>query len=135
MSIREELIQDIGLAVWQAMSKFKGNSSVKTYILRIAHNKCVDHVTKEALRNQQAEMEPDTIPIDGAQESLMLMSEQQAQLFKAIRQLNLPLRQVITLLLEDLSYQEIADALDIAVSNVGVRVNRAKQQLKDILQP
>ena len=39
----------------------------------------------------------------------------------------------MTLLLEELSYAEIAEALDISLSNVGVRVNRAKAQLKAML--
>jgi RNA polymerase sigma-70 factor (ECF subfamily) len=38
------------------------------------------------------------------------------------------------LLLEDMSYKEIAEILDVSVSNVGVRVNRAKTQLKEILR-
>jgi DNA-directed RNA polymerase specialized sigma24 family protein len=38
------------------------------------------------------------------------------------------------LLLEDLSYEEIAEALGLSVANVGVRVNRAKQQLKVLLR-
>ena len=50
-----------------------------------------------------------------------------------MRGLPLPYRQVITLLLEDLSYEEIAEALGISLSNVGVRINRAKQQLKERL--
>ena len=43
------------------------------------------------------------------------------------------LRQVMTLLLEDLSYAEIAEALGLSLSNVGVRVNRAKAQLRTML--
>jgi len=40
---------------------------------------------------------------------------------------------VITLLLEDMSYLEIAESLGISVGNVGVRVNRAKARLKELL--
>lgn len=42
--MRQELLQEITLAVWQALEKFKGDSSVKTYILRVAHNKAITHV-------------------------------------------------------------------------------------------
>jgi DNA-directed RNA polymerase specialized sigma24 family protein len=44
---------------------------------------------------------------------------------QAVRQLELPYRQVMPLLLEDLSYIEIGETLGISVANVGVRVNRA----------
>ena len=57
----------------------------------------------------------------------------EAEEANAIRKLALPYRQVITLVLEDLSYPEIAEALGISTVNVGVRVNRAKQQLKVLL--
>ena len=50
-----------------------------------------------------------------------------------MRRLSLPYRQVITLLLEDLSYEEIAETLGLTVNNVGVRINRAKTQLKAML--
>lgn len=52
---------------------------------------------------------------------------------EAVRRLALPYRQVMTLILEDLSYEEIAEALGISIGNVGARVNRAKQQLKALL--
>ena len=60
-------------------------------------------------------------------------SERSRRLVEAVRALSLPYRQVITLLLEDLSYEEIAEALGLTVNNVGVRINRAKAQLKAML--
>ena len=39
----------------------------------------------------------------------------------------------MTLILEDMSYEEIAETLGITVDNVGVRVNRAKKQLQERL--
>jgi RNA polymerase sigma-70 factor, ECF subfamily len=50
-----------------------------------------------------------------------------------VRRLALPYRQVMTLILEDMSYDDIAETLGISVANVGVRVNRAKQQLSGML--
>ena len=47
--------------------------------------------------------------------------------------LPLSYRQVVTLYLEEMSYAEIAEALDISESNVGVRISRAKQMLKEML--
>ena len=60
-------------------------------------------------------------------------AERGERLLEAIRQLTLPYRQVMTLILEDLSYEEIAETLGITIDNVGVRVNRAKKQLKERL--
>ena len=63
----------------------------------------------------------------------MIQAERSERLLEAIRQLALPYRQVMTLILEDMSYEEIAETLGITVDNVGVRVNRAKKQLKELL--
>jgi RNA polymerase sigma-70 factor (ECF subfamily) len=66
-------------------------------------------------------------------EQQLLANERSRRLVAAVRRLPIPQRQVVTLLLEDLSYAEIAEALAISVSNVGVRINRAKAQLKVLL--
>jgi DNA-directed RNA polymerase specialized sigma24 family protein len=59
--------------------------------------------------------------------------ERTNRLVQAVRQLELPYRQVMTLLLEEFSYMEIGEALGISVANVGVRVSRAKSLLKELL--
>lgn len=144
-AIREELIQDIGLAIWSSIESFSGSGTLKGFVLRIAHNKSVDHVAKEAFRNKVTHSENDdknastekndsmATPYNSSPEIATALTQQQAKLFSAIRQLSLPLKEVITLLLEDMSYTEIAVLLDISVSNVGVRVNRAKSLLKETL--
>ena len=57
---RQELLQEITLAVWQALDKFKGDSSIKTYVLRVAHNKAITHVAyhaKQPRNDSYCEME------------------------------------------------------------------------------
>ena len=49
-AMQQELLQEIAIAVWQGLSRFKGDSSVKTYILKIAHNRAVSHVAKQVKR-------------------------------------------------------------------------------------
>jgi RNA polymerase sigma factor (sigma-70 family) len=67
-------------------------------------------------------------------EESLLVQERSRGLLDAVRSLEIPYRQVMTLLLEDMSYAEIAETLGITISNVGVRVNRAKSQLKILLE-
>lgn len=132
-SIREELIQEIGLAIWSSIERFAGTGSLKGFVLRIAHNKSVDHVAKEAFRNKVTHSENEDIPDNSSPEIDLAFTQHQARLFSAIRNLSLPLKEVVTLLLEDMSYTEIANLLEISVSNVGVRANRAKSLLKEAL--
>ena len=60
--------------------------------------------------------------------------QRQQRLAEAIRRLTLEQQQVITLALEGMSYQEIADVLAITVSLVGVRLQRAKAALVQLLE-
>lgn len=128
--LQEELLQEICVAVWQSLSKFNNQSHIKTYILRIAHNRAVSHVSKEVK----------TIKSDGNQdvdfsaiasrgkspEEQTLNQRKLEQLLNAVRRLKLPAKQVLTMSMEGLSYQEISDITGQSVNNVGVIMNRAR---------
>ncbi len=59
--------------------------------------------------------------------------EQADRLLRAVRELPLGQRQLVTLALEGLSYAEMAEVLDISSNLVGVRLNRARKALTDKL--
>jgi RNA polymerase sigma-70 factor, ECF subfamily len=88
------------------------------------------HAHTVAHEEMPEELASDTAPPD---EQLMTR-ERSRRLVEAVRRLELPYRQVITLLLEDMSYTDIAEALGLTLTNVGVRVNRAKTRLKELLR-
>ena len=134
---RQELLQEITLAVWQALDKFKGDSSIKTYVLRVAHNKAITHVAyhaKQPRNDSYCEMEspepshrPSAVEQIDQQQKIQLMLGQ-------IRQMPIQTRQVVTMSMEGLSYDEIADACGISSSNAGVVLNRARKVLMESMQ-
>lgn len=134
-AMQQELLQEIAIAVWQGLSRFKGDSSVKTYILKIAHNRAVTHVASQVKRVDTHRYENDTLGSDGYQSpqySPEVVSSQQqslARLLQAVRALPLQPRQVLTLSLEGLSYDEIAEVCGISKNHVGVILKRAKQKV------
>jgi RNA polymerase sigma-70 factor (ECF subfamily) len=135
--MRQELLQEITLAVWQALEKFKGDSSVKTYVLRVAHNKAITHVAYHAKqpRNdsycEMASPEPSHRP--SADEQID-QQQQIHQMLAQVRQMPIQARQVVTMSMEGLSYDEIADACGISPSNAGVVLNRARKVLMESIQ-
>ena len=136
-ALQDELFQEIALNIWQAMPKFREDASVKTFVARIAHNILVTHVAK-AVRtvktdnDRQAYHEQETA--DATPYQALDQRQRQQRLSHAIRQLKLEQRQVITLALEGMSYQEMADILCISVNLVGVRLQRAKTALSLLLK-
>jgi len=132
-ALRDDLVQDICVAVWKALPSLKDEARLKPFVFRIAHNRAVSHVARQAGRPGQDELS-DSLRDGGLDPEQSLSDRQRAErLVEAVRRLSLPYRQVITLVLEDLSYEEIAEALGLTVNNVGVRINRAKAQLKAML--
>ncbi len=130
---REDLVQDIALALWQALPRFRGESSERTFLFRIAHNHCIDHITRRRPMASLQDLELD--PEDGARSIESSLSQQQdsARLMAAVRRLPLIQRQVVVLALEDMDYAEIAAVLGITENNVGVRLNRARATLRKLM--
>ncbi len=126
---QEDLIQEIGLGVWRALPGFRGECSQRTFAYRIAHNLGLNHAT----RRRTAEPEKDAPDPRPDPEARVGEAQGRERLFEAIRRLALPYRQVITLALEDLSPQEIADILGLTPNNAAVRLSRARDMLRAAL--
>jgi RNA polymerase sigma factor (sigma-70 family) len=133
-SDRDDLFQDIAIALWKALPKFRGECSERTFLFRIAHNRAIDYLRRH--REIAASIDPDS-PLPDARpnpETGLAREQQGERLRQAIHRLPLPYRQVITLTLEEISYSEIAAILGITETNVGVRLNRARQLLRQLLE-
>jgi RNA polymerase sigma factor (sigma-70 family) len=132
-SDRDDLFQDIVLAIWGALPSFRSQSSERTFIFRIAHNRAIRYSSQRQPPATPAEEIEVSDPRPGPEKGLAT-EQQETRLLDAIRQLPVSYRQVITLTLEDLSYAEIAQILGINENNVGVRLNRARQLLRRLLE-
>jgi RNA polymerase sigma-70 factor (ECF subfamily) len=132
-SDRDDLFQDIALAIWRALPNFRGESSEKTFIFRIAQNRAITYLAQR--RPPMASDEEIELPDPRPNPEKGFAREQQgARLLEAIQRLPVEYRQVITLTLEDMTYSEIAEVLGIGESNVGVRLNRARQMLRQQME-
>jgi RNA polymerase sigma-70 factor (ECF subfamily) len=133
-SLREDLTQQIFLAVWQALPSWRAESSLKTFIARVAQNRSISFVTKQVRQGPVAEL-PDRIEADAPnpEEQAMQINERE-MLMEATRRLPLPQRQVIILVLEGFTYPEISEMLEIAPNALALRLSRAKAALKAMLE-
>ena len=133
----EELVQDIHLAIWQALPKFRGEANLRTYVARIAQNRAITHVTREARRPRSAQLDGivDVLPSEAATpEDATAEAQARRRLQRAVAELPLALRLTVTLALEGFSPDEVATVLGISSSAAHVRLHRAKAALTDRLK-
>jgi RNA polymerase sigma-70 factor (ECF subfamily) len=132
-SDRDDLFQDIAMGIWKALPRFRDESSIRTFIFRIAQNRTVTYLAKRRpFRNLDEGFDlPDPRPNP---EKGFVRDQQETRLLELIRRLPVEYRQVITLTLEDMTYAEIGEVLGISESNVGVRLNRARQLLRQFVE-
>jgi RNA polymerase sigma factor (sigma-70 family) len=130
---REDLLQEIFVAIWKALPSFRGDCSEKTFALRVAHNRCLTHVWRRGRSRESEGALPEVPDPRRSPEALAIESRRREALLAAIRALPVNYRQVIMLALEDLSPAEIAAVLGVTENNTGVRLNRARKALRQIL--
>lgn len=126
----DDLYQEIIIAVWEAMDRFKENSSWNTYIYRIAINTAIKFNLR--LRKNEQYLAKFEIP-DKAEETPVNNDEALNKLHHCIHQLSDSDRILIGLVLEDLSYKAIAEILQTDINNVGVKINRVKKRLSTLM--
>jgi RNA polymerase sigma-70 factor (ECF subfamily) len=130
---REDLLQDIKLALWRALPEFRGECSLRTFVYRIAHNRGLRHVYRRRRQFPAAEGTDEIADPKSDPETSAIRNSMRTSLIGAVRSLPIVYRQVVTMTLESLSYAEIAMVLGISESNVAVRLNRARALLRDKL--
>lgn len=133
---REDLLQELLLALWQAIPRFAGESTPATFIYRVAHNTAL--TWKRTQKNYQRKLDTFEVTLDqyspAATPGVGLREAEALELVYAhIREL-LPVdRSLLLLHLDGIAYAEIAALHGLSVSNVGVRLNRLKQKLTSAL--
>jgi RNA polymerase sigma-70 factor (ECF subfamily) len=137
----EEITQDVFIAVFRKPEAFRAESAVSTWLYRIAINKCIDHLRKKQSRGRWSITSLFSSGHNAAEPKEFLhpgmLSENREKagfLFKAMKQL--PEKQHTAWVLsemENLSYKDISEVMNVSVSSVESLLFRARQNLKKIL--
>ena len=132
----QDLVQEILLQVWRSLPRFQGRASASTWLYRVALNTASTGTAKNtavsAGKRPILEVEDLsgcwvwTAPASRSREVI-------ERLYAAIRRLPKTEAALVLLYLDDLSYRQMAEVLGISESNVGVKLNRAKKALGELL--
>lgn len=124
----QDLFQDILTNLWTGFDSFRGEAQQKSWVWRVALNTCISVERKKKKRPQSAQL---SMNIDLYADDDNDILQVQA-LHKRINSLGLVDRAIILLWLEDMSYEDIGAIMGITARNVGVKLFRIKERLKQM---
>jgi RNA polymerase sigma-70 factor (ECF subfamily) len=120
----KDLAQETFIKVWKQLPKFRNESSIGTWIFRIASNTCLRQIQKES------KMPKSELPLEIKDEISETNIEKDIQfLYQCISELQEVERIIISLELEDMNQKEIAEIVGLSEGNVRVKIHRIKEKL------
>jgi RNA polymerase sigma-70 factor (ECF subfamily) len=137
--LAEELAQDVFLKAYKYLADFKGNSKFSTWLYTIVNTTCLSHLRKkkyETILLEEEKMVSISDSNSAAKPSDKLEQKTQKHLLEqAMKQLSVAESQILTLFyLAEQSVDEIGMVMGLTTSNVKVRLFRARQKLKEVLE-
>lgn len=121
----EDLAQDVFLAAWRGLRRFRGQSAFSTWLFALARNRCIDASRRSAVRPRTTIHDPDAA--EASYEVDPASARTTAAIFAAAAELSLPLRQALLLRdVQGLSYEEISTLQDTPVGTVRSRIAAAR---------
>lgn len=133
----QDLAQEILLQAWRSLPHFEQRASAATWFYRVALQTAMNWQRKDKPRRARQRPLLDVQFVEAHGEDGVARAQQRetvARLYDAIHQLPKGDAALVLLYLDELSYHEMAEVLGISESNVGVKLNRAKKKLGDLMK-
>jgi len=133
---QDDLYQEILFQIWRGLPGLKEKQFANTWVYRVAINTAISFVRKRASSSDrvvQFEHADLTRTIESRQATEENTDDRVANLYNAIYKLNPLEKALVALFLEDLTYEQIAEATGISANNVGVMLHRAKRRLSCLM--
>lgn len=124
-----DLLQETFLKVWQNLDKFRNQAMISTWIYRIAVNTCLTYLKSEK-RQAKDELTPNII--ENKAEDVSEQQDQIKILYHCISKLEENERLIITMVMDEVPYPEIAEVSGISEGNLRVKIHRIKHKLTEL---
>lgn len=123
----EDLYQDVLVNIWRGLPSFRSDSSMRTWVYRIALNTCVSTLRIRSKQPPQTSLDEVILVPDQSQEKKEAIKD----LYECIATLGPIDKAIVMMWLDEYSYEEIADTIGLKRNNVATRLHRAKEKLKE----
>ena len=134
---QDDLYQEILFQIWRSLPALKEKQFANTWLYRVAINTAISFVRKRASHSERViHFEPAdlTRKIESRQATEENSDDRMANLYTAIFKLDSLEKALVTLFLEDFTYEEMAEITGISANNVGVMLHRAKKKLSCLIK-
>lgn len=126
----DDLVQDTLERAWSRLAQWRAGSDLRAWLFSIMHNLRVDQLRRPALPTESMDEAAFEVPTRATQNDRLEVMDIES----ALRQLPDEQRAVLLLIaLEEMSYAEVAVALDIPVGTVMSRLSRGRERLRQIM--
>lgn len=130
-----DLTQDIFIKIYKNIDKFDESFNISSWIIRISKNHCIDYWRKNKKNNFRIDLEDNLVKDENSPEDNLIKSGDLNKLREKILQLKPEVRSLLILRdIQNHSYQEIADSLNIPLGTVKSKINRARIQLAKLYE-
>lgn len=127
---QQDLVQEMLLATWNALSVYRADASPRTFMYRIAQNTAYTWLRRRYRRPAHVSLDETDLAIEPGPDR----AARETALYGAIRRLPELDRSLVLLHLDELSYREIAAVTGLSESNIGARLTRLRRRLADLIE-
>lgn len=129
---QQDLFQEIVCQLWKSYDSFRNESQFSTWMYRVAVNTAIVFLKKEKRKVDKYQIASENIKDDEGDSHIK--ESQIDHFYKAVQKLEKIDKAIIFYQLEGFSHKEIGDNLGISEGNARVKLNRAKEKLKEIIK-
>jgi RNA polymerase sigma-70 factor (ECF subfamily) len=135
-----DLTQDAFLRIHRHLGKFRGRSSLKTWIFRVALNHCRSRLGRRrlptrSLEPEEGELAPQIPDPRRTPEERALARDEGRRVAAALARIPIQFREAVVLRdLQELTYEEIAEVLGVRIGTVRSRIARGRRRLREVLE-
>lgn len=129
----EDNVQEVYYQLWKSIDRFEGKSKPSTWVYRLTLNVCLYNLSKRKKKVDHPVEDQVIVDLKDQEHDFFKADSPVKILYESIAFLKPIDRTIIMLYLEKKEHAEIAEVVGLSISNIGVRVNRIKKKLKEIV--